>query len=75
MLPRLLNDVAHVSSIPNFAAALNAPCAMVPLKPNELRRDSTPPRAARSSASTGIWNAPKDTSDDKCAFSLKAWLV
>ena len=52
-----------------------APCAMVPLKPNELRRDSPPPRAARGSTSTGIWNAPKDTSDDRCAFSLKAWLV
>ena len=65
MLPRVLGDVA----------APKAPWAMVPLKPNELRRDSPPPRAARGSTSTGIWNAPKDTSDDRCAFSLKAWLV
>ena len=47
---------------------------MVPLKPNELRRDSTLPlpRTARGSTSTGIRNDLDDTSDDRCAFSLEA---
>ena len=45
---------------------------MVPLKPNELRRDddarsSTP----RGSNSVGIRNNPDDTSDARCAFSLR----
>ena len=47
----------------------NAPCAMVPLNPNELRRE---PLAAvvRKVTSTGIWNGFDDTIDDRCAFSL-----
>lgn len=58
----------------SLSAAPNAPCAMVPLKPNELRRDSTP-RAARASASTGIWNGLEDTSDDRWMFSLEARFI
>ena len=53
----------------------NAPCAMVPLKPNELRRDvdkTGPPRLAstRAAASTGVWK-DDDMIDDRWAFSLK----
>ena len=50
--------------------ASNAPCAMVPLNPNELRR--VPPDAVvRGTTSTGIWNGFDDTIDDRCAFSLR----
>ena len=49
--------------------AWNAPCAMVPLNPNELNRE--PPIAVvRGTTSTGIWNGFDDTIDDRCAFSL-----
>ena len=47
------------------------PCAMVPLKPNELRRDSPPPLVARGGTSTGIRNGLDDTTDDKWAFNLR----
>ena len=50
--------------------ASNAPCAMVPLYPNELNRE--PPNAVvREITSTGIWNGFDDTIDNKCAFSLR----
>ena len=53
----------------------NAPCAMVPLKPNELSRDVhyAPVRATRPVASTGMRNADRldDTIDDRWAFSLR----
>ena len=50
--------------------AWNAPCAMVPLNPNELNRE--PPIAVvRGTTSTGIWNGFDDTIDDRCAFSLR----
>jgi len=66
-------DTPVVIDTPALLAA-NAPCAMVPLKPNELRRDicydllSSP---ARGRTSTGIWNGFDDTIDDRCTFSLK----
>ena len=60
----------------------NAPCAMVPLKPNELRRQqlkivllssTTWCRLIRAASSTGAQNdaAGADTMDDRCAFSLR----
>ena len=50
--------------------ALNAPWAIVPLNPNELRR--VPPDAVvRGTTLTGIWNGFDDTIDDRCAFSLR----
>ena len=51
----------------------NAPWAMVPLNPNELRRELllSTEVAAREITSTGIWNGFDDTIDDKCAFSLR----
>ena len=50
--------------------ASNAPCAMVPLNPNELSRE--PLNAlARGATSTGIWKGFDDTIDDRCAFSLR----
>ena len=57
----------------NGAAAnkLKAPCAMVPLNPNELRRDvetdPIPFASTRAAASTGAWN---DAIINRCAFSL-----
>ena len=51
--------------------AANAPCAIVPLKPNELSRDVRWAYAARGNISTGIWNGFDDTIDDRCTFSLK----
>ena len=43
---------------------------MVPLNPNELKRE--PLNAVeRGMASTGIWNGFDDTIDDRCAFSLR----
>ena len=50
----------------------NAPCAMVPLKPNELRRDATfasPP--CGGGTSEGMRNNPDDAIDARCAFSLR----
>ena len=50
--------------------ASNAPWAMVPLNPNELKRE--PLKAVvRATTSTGIWNGFDDTIDDRCAFSLR----
>ena len=56
--------------------AANAPCAIVPLKPNELSREicydpSSVLYMARGSISTGIWNGLEDTIDDRCTFSLE----
>ena len=58
----------------------NAPCAMVPLKPNELKRDvrrppaPPPSQVARAVASTGMRNHDRldDTIDNKWAFNLRA---
>ena len=49
--------------------ASNAPWAMVPLNPNELRREPLE-AIVRGTTSTGIWNGFDDTIDDRCAFSL-----
>ena len=49
---------------------MNAPCAMVPLNPNELRREPLD-AVVRETTSTGIWNGFDDTIDDRCAFSLR----
>ena len=48
----------------------NAPCAMVPLNPNELSRELFD-AVVRGTTSTGIWNGFDDTIDDRCAFSLR----
>ena len=48
----------------------NAPWAMVPLNPNELRRELLT-AVVRGATSTGIWNGFDDTIDDRCAFSLR----
>lgn len=57
-----------------------AACAMVPLKPNELRRDvrcpglpTTPDCSQSATASVGIRNDDRleDTIDDKWAFNLR----
>ena len=50
--------------------ASNAPWAMVPLNPNELRRELLE-AVVREATSTGIWNGFDDTIDDRCAFSLR----
>ena len=54
-----------------YIEAWNAPCAMVPLKPNELSRDVRYVYVARGSTSTGIWNGLDATIDDRCTFSLE----
>ena len=43
---------------------------MVPLNPNELRREPLD-ASVRGTTSTGIWNGFDDTIDDRCAFSLR----
>ena len=43
---------------------------MVPLNPNELKRESLE-AGIRGTTSTGIWNGFDDTIDDRCAFSLR----
>ena len=48
----------------------NAPCAIVPLKPNELSRHDDTHSEKCGSASTGIRNGLDDAIDDRCAFSL-----
>ena len=58
------------------AKALKAPWAMVPLNPNELRRDAdmtgpTQFSSTRATASTGVWNDDVDMIDHRCAFNLK----
>ena len=50
--------------------ASNAPCAIVPLNPNELSREPLE-AIVRETTSTGIWNGFDDTIDDRCAFSLR----
>ena len=50
--------------------ASNAPCAIVPLNPNELSREPLE-AVVRRPTSTGIWNGFDDTIDDRCAFSLR----
>ena len=49
---------------------MNAPWAIVPLNPNELRREPLD-AVVREVTSTGIWNGFDDTIDDRCAFSLR----
>ena len=49
--------------------APNAPCAIVPLNPNELSREPLDD-VVRGITSTGIWNGFDGTIDDRCAFSL-----
>ena len=43
---------------------------MVPLNPNELKREPLD-AVVRGATSTGIWNGFDDTIDDRCAFSLR----
>jgi len=43
---------------------------MVPLNPNELRREPLE-AVVRRTTSTGVWNGFDDTIDDRCAFSLR----
>ena len=43
---------------------------MVPLNPNELRREPLN-AVVRGATWTGIWNGFDDTIDDRCAFSLR----
>ena len=62
--PPLLSETAEL-------LAANAPCAMVPLKPNELSRDVCEVDVARGSTSTGIWNGLDVTIDNRCTFNLK----
>ena len=50
--------------------ASNAPCAIVPLNPNELSRELFD-AVVRVITSTGIWNGFDATIDDRCAFSLR----
>ena len=50
--------------------ASKAPWAMVPLNPNELKREPLD-AVVREITSTGIWNGFDDTIDDRCAFSLR----
>ena len=50
--------------------ASKAPCAIVPLNPNELSREPLE-AVVRETTSTGIWNGFDDTIDDRCAFSLR----
>ena len=50
--------------------AWNAPWAMVPLNPNELKRELLD-AIIRGATSTGIWNGYDDTIDDRCTFSLR----
>ena len=50
--------------------ATNAPWAMVPLNPNELKRELLD-AIIRGATSTGIWNGYDDTIDDRCTFSLR----
>jgi hypothetical protein len=67
-------DTPDVSKTAELLAA-NAPCAMVPLKPNELSREicynGSVLCMARGNTSTGIWNGFEDTIDDRCTFSLR----
>ena len=61
------------SSLPpvaELATPPNAPCAIVPLNPNELSRHHDVRAAPRGSAATGIRNGLDDAIDDRCAFSL-----
>ena len=54
--------------------ASNAPCAIVPLNPNELSRELFD-AVVRETTSTGIWNGFDDTIDDRCAFSLREGVI
>ena len=58
-----------VGLVAGFRAS-NAAWAMVPLNPNELRREPLD-TVVRGATSTGIWNGFDDTIDDRCAFSLR----
>ena len=58
-----------VGVVTGFRAS-NAPCAIVPLNPNELNREPLEV-LVRATTSTGIWNGFDDTIDDRCAFSLR----
>ena len=58
-----------VGVVAGFRAS-NAPCAIVPLNPNELNREPFDV-VVRGVTSTGIWNGFDATIDDRCAFSLR----
>ena len=62
--------VAKGGVVADLVEAWNAPWAMVPLNPNELRREPLK-FVVRGTTSTGIWNGFDDTIDVKCAFSLR----
>ena len=56
---------------PYHAAVTKAPCAMVPLKPKELRRPTSGcQRKPSANTSVGISN-DVDTIEDRCVFSLR----
>ena len=44
---------------------------MVPLNPNELRRDQALSSIPRGGTSAGMRNDPDDAIDARCAFSLR----
>ena len=48
----------------------NAPCAIVPLKPNELSRPDDSQLCAHAITSAGMSNEAEETIDDKCKFNL-----
>ena len=64
------NNLLHLMALVASSNA-NAPCAMVPLKPNELSRDATVASIPRGSTSAGMRNDPDDRIDARCAFSLR----
>ena len=49
----------------------NAPCAIVPLKPNELSRPDDSQLCAHAITSAGMSNEADETIDDKCKFNLR----
>ena len=61
--------MVSIGLVTGFRAS-NAPWAIVPLNPNELRREPLD-AVVRGITSTGIWNGFDDTIDDRCAFSLR----
>ena len=69
-LRRYMEYVAEGGVVAALVEIWNAPCAMVPLNPNELSRELFD-AVVRGTTSTGIWNGFDDTIDDRCAFSLR----
>ena len=62
--------VAEGGVVAALVETRNAPCAIVPLNPNELSREPLD-TVRRGTTSTGSWNGFDDTIDDRCAFSLR----